>query len=163
MTTLQQTPWTEPSRRSLMVPALLLSVMSFLCFCGCSGGTTSPKAKSTSRKTGTGLKPKFTKEIGEFNADEGKEQVESKVKYSNPITGPLEAFDPMKQKLAEVTVVQAVERIRAMEGRYPRDYDEFKAKVIDENGLRLPTLGVGKRYEYDVAEHRLIVVIEQPQ
>lgn len=84
------------------------------------------------------------------------------MKYTNPITGPLDAIDPMKQKISEGQITQLVEMFRATEGRYPRDYDEFKKRVIDENNMRLPTLGAGKRYQYDVASHKLVVVMEGP-
>lgn len=82
------------------------------------------------------------------------------MKYTNPITAPFEAFDPTKQKISEGLITQLVEMFRATEGRYPKDYDEFKKRVIDENKMRLPTLGVGKRYQYDVAQHKLIVVMD---
>lgn len=143
------------SARLFCVPVLAL-ILS-----GCSDGTTTTKSKSTSQKSAGGLKPKFTNDIGEFNAEDGKETVDSKVKYSNPITAALEAYDPSMQKIAVPRVTQAVEMFRANEGRYPKDYAEFKAKVVDGMGLRLPRLGVGKRYEYDVDQHKLIVVMEK--
>lgn len=129
-----------------------------VCCSGCSEGKKT--GKDISKKSGGGLKPKTTEDIGEFKPEEGKEVVDSTVKYTNPITAPFEAFDPTKQKLSEGLITQLVEMFRATEGRYPKDYDEFKKRVIDENKMRLPTLGVGKRYQYDVAQHKLIVVMD---
>lgn len=130
---------------------------------GCSDAVTTTKVKSTAEKPESLLKTRLTKEVGEFKAGEGKAQVNSEVKYSNPITGALEAYDPMKQQIAEGQVKQAVEMFRATEGRYPRDYAEFKSKVIGQYGLKVPTLGVGKRYEYDVENHKLIVVMDKKE
>ncbi|MEZ6124326.1 MAG: hypothetical protein R3C49_14305 [Planctomycetaceae bacterium] len=129
--------------------------------CGCSGTLdTSEKAPDRSR----GLKVKSTDEIGEFKEQPGQRVVDSKVEYTNPITGPLEAYDPMKQQIAELAIQQAVQVFYATEGRYPRDYDEFMSEVVRKNNVRLPELGVGKRYEYDVENHKLMVVKdEKPQ
>ena len=149
------------STRQPVASLMWLGALFILNLAGCSDAVSTTKIKSTAEKSENRLKTKLTKEVGEFKAEEGKEQVDSKVKYSNPITGALEAYDPMKQQLAEGQVKQAVEMFRATEGRYPHDYAEFKSKVIDQYGLKLPTLGVGKRYEYDVENHKLIVVMDK--
>ena len=131
---------------------------------GCTDGVESrTTTKSQKKSKPQGLKPNTTDDIGEFKAEEGKQVVDSKIKYTNPITGPLEAYDPMKQKISEIAITQSVELFRATEGRYPKDYDEFMTKVIKQNGVRLPELGVGKRYEYDVANHTLMVVTDAPK
>lgn len=136
---------------------VILSLL--ICCSGCSEG------KKTGNDIGDKpvgeLKPKSTDDISEFKPDAGQQVVDSKVKYTNPITAPLEAFDPIKQQISEGQITQLVEMFRATEGRYPKDYDEFKKRVIDDNGMRLPALGVGKRYQYDVQNHKLVVVMEQ--
>ena len=108
-------------------------------------------------------KPKTTDEIGEFNAEDGKQVVDSKVKISNPITGALEAYQPLKEQIAGLGIDHAVNLFYATEGRYPKDYDEFMNRIIRENQIRLPVLGTGKSYEYDVANHKLVVVTEGGQ
>ena len=57
-----------------------------------------------------------------------------------------------------MTVNQAVEMFRATEGRYPKDYQEFKSKVIEAKQIRLPVPGEGLEYQYDVQNHSLVVV-----
>lgn len=106
-------------------------------------------------------KPKETQEIGEFDATAGSEVVDSEVKISNPITGALEAYGPMKQQISGFAVTQAVEMFRATEGRYPKDYQEFLSRVIQANKIRLPEPGKGLEYQYDVKNHRLVVVKKQ--
>ncbi len=99
-------------------------------------------------------------DIGEFDPDAGKEIVEPDVTITNPITGALEAYQPLKQKIAGMGIDYAIRLFQATEGRYPRDHDEFMSRIIAENNLRLPSLPTGLRYEYDVANHKLVVVRE---
>ena len=46
----------------------------------------------------------------------------------------------------------------ALEGRYPKDYDEFMTRIIKANGTKLPVLPGGWTYAYDVPNHKLEVV-----
>ena len=115
------------------------------------GGPKSPAAK-----------PKTTDHIGEFNPDDGKQVVDSKVQISNPITGALEAYQPLKEQVAGLGIDHALNLFNATEGRFPKDHDEFMSRIIKENHIRLPVLGTGKSYEYDVANHKLVIVMDQP-
>ncbi len=129
---------------------LLLTVIA-----GCRDTSPSqPKPKTQ----GTLAKPKMTDKIEEFDPTADNEIVDSKVKISNPVTGALEAYGPLKQQISGMTVNQAVEMFRATEGRYPKDYQEFKSKVIEAKQIRLPVPGEGLEYQYDVQNHSLIVV-----
>jgi len=104
------------------------------------------------------LQPKATDDIGEFKGD--RQIVKPKVKITNPITGPLEAFEPMKQKIAQLGIEHAVNLFHALEGRYPKDYDEFMQRIIKENQMKLPEPARGFAYQYDVENHTLVVVQE---
>ncbi len=106
------------------------------------------------------FRPESTDEIGEFKGD--KQVVDTKVKVTNPVTGPLEAFKPIKQQLAQLNLQHTVDLFHALEGRYPKDYDEFMQRIIKENHLKLPTPGKGFAYEYDVKNHTLVVVRTEP-
>ncbi|MCP4782098.1 MAG: hypothetical protein GY903_11250 [Fuerstiella sp.] len=134
-----------------LIPSLLLLVMSTGCADSVEPQTAQPKQSA---------KLKTTDDIGEFKADDGKQTVSSKVKISNPITGALEAYAPMKQQLGELKIKQSVDFFNASEGRYPKDHEEFMTKVIKANNIRLPALGPGKQYQYDVQNHALMVVTE---
>jgi len=123
---------------------------------GCSDMVPAPKMKS--KQAGGGAKVKTTDDIGEFKADDGKAVVDSKVKITNPVTGALEAYEPLKQQISELAITQAVQLFQATEGRYPKDHDEFMTKVIKQNSIRLPALPKGRKYEYDVENHALMVV-----
>ena len=138
-------------RRSVAAAAMFAYV-SALSGCG-ESVTTAPKQSPG---------PKSTDEIGEFKPELGKETVDSKVKISNPVTGALEAYEPLKQQVAELGIDQAVQMFNALEGRYPKDHDEFMTRVIKANNIRLPALSSDKSYEYDVENHCLMVVRKQP-
>ena len=110
---------------------------------------------SQSKTSGT---VKSTDDIGEFKAEDGKKTVSSKVKMSNPVFGALEAYEPTKQKIGEMQIQHSVDLCNVTEGRYPKDHEEFMTKVIKANSIRLPKLGPGKQYQYDVQNHALMVV-----
>jgi len=102
------------------------------------------------------MRVKTTDDIGEFKGDD--QVVHPDVNISNPITGALEAYEPLKQQLAQLSIERAVQMFHALEGRYPKDHAEFMQRVIKENNIRLPQTASRFRYEYDVANHKLVVV-----
>ena len=99
---------------------------------------------------------KTTQDVREF--DPNAEQVDSKVKVTNPITGPLEALGPMRNKVAQLGLQIHIESFHALEGRYPKDHAEFMEKVIRQNNLQLPELPYHSEYQYDVENHKLVIV-----
>ncbi|MEO2032815.1 MAG: hypothetical protein ABGZ35_12085 [Planctomycetaceae bacterium] len=107
------------------------------------------------------LRVKGTDRIGEFKGDG--QVVKPEVKITNPITGPLEAYEPLKQRIAALSLDHAVNLFRALEGRYPKDYDEFMQRVIKDNKMQLPKPVKGLHYEYDVENHKLLVVKDADQ
>ena len=102
------------------------------------------------------LRVRTTNDIGEFRGNSP--VVQPDVNISNPITGPLEAYEPITQQLAQLGIEHAVQMFHAMKGRYPKNYDEFMQRVIRTNQIRLPKPGRGFRYEYDVDNHKLVIV-----
>lgn len=136
----------------------MLLLMVFTQGCMKVDSTQDVTAEKPQNKPKPGLKT--TDEIGEFDPAADQTLVDSKVKVSNPITAPLEAYGPLKVQVAELGIQQAVEMFRATEGRYPKDHDEFMQKVIKANRIRLPQPNSGQRYQYDVENHKLVVVQE---
>lgn len=106
----------------------------------------------------TAPKQKTTDKIGEFDPNAGDEVVKPDVRITNPITGPLEAYHPLMQKVAALGIEHAVNLFNASEGRYPNSYDEFMTRIIKENNIRLPVLSPGLEYQYDVENHKLLVI-----
>ena len=128
-----------------------------LCFCAaCSDGLV-----STEPSRNKPLRPKATNNIGQFKGD--KQVVRPKVNITNPVTGPLQAFEPMKQQIAQLGIDHAINLFRALEDRYPKDHNEFMQRVIKENNIRLPEPSRGFAYQYDVENHKLLVVKDAPE
>ena len=55
-------------------------------------------------------------------------------------------------------IQQAVNLFYAAEGRYPRDFVEFNERIVKPNNIQLPKLPGGAKYQYDVENHKLVVV-----
>jgi len=106
----------------------------------------------------TPKRAKTTDKIGEFDPDAKNDIVKPEVKITNPITGPLEAYQPLVQKVAALGIEHAVNLFNASEGRYPNSYDEFMTRIIKENHIQLPVLPPGLEYQYDVENHKLMVI-----
>ncbi len=111
-------------------------------------------------------KRKTTDEIGEFDPNAGSDVVTPDVKITNPITGPLEAYHPIMQQVAALGIEHAVNLFNASEGRYPSSHEEFMTRIIKENSIRLPVLQPGLEYQYDVENHKLVIIqnaVKAPQ
>jgi len=140
------------ARKHAMNTASKFLIAALLC-CVVGCGDLMSTSKKPRKKP---LRRKTTTEIGEFKGDSN--VVEPNVQISNPITGALEAYEPLKQQISQLGIEHAIQLFHALEGRYPKDYDEFMQRIIAENNIRLPVLGKGFRYEYDVDNHKLLIV-----
>lgn len=103
---------------------------------------------------------KKTQEVGEFRPEENKRVSDSRVQVDDPVLGPMQAYGPMLEQISKTYIDHALATFNALEGRYPRDHQEFMTRVIKENNIQLPVLPGKLRYEYDVANHKLVVVEE---
>lgn len=130
---------------------LLVTILVFSAGCGLENQTSAPQSQQQA-------KPKTTTDIGEFDPNAGKEVVSSDVNITNPITAALEAYQPLKQQVAGLGIDHAVNLFYALEGRYPKDHEEFMQRIITDNQMRLPALPSGLAYQYDVANHKLVVI-----
>ena len=118
---------------------------------GCGTSNSKPPAKE-------GIIGKTTQDIGKADAESKKNASDSKVHVTDPITGPLQAYGPMVEQISKIEIDHAVNLFHGLEGRYPKDYDEFMARIIKENNIKLPVLPFGGKYQYDEATHSLLVV-----
>lgn len=131
---------------------------------GCSQGTPVESDENAAvepekKKAGINLmNPKMTDKIEQFDPNAGRKVSDSKVTYSNPITGALEAYGPLVEKTSKIKIDYTVRLFHAEHGRYPRDMDEFMIRIIKPSGVKLPVLPGGREYQYDVENHQLVVV-----
>ena len=121
-------------------------------------GCSEPPAGGNAPKSGGSILKKTTQDIGEFDPNAGAEVSNSKVKVTNPLLGALEAYGPIMEQVAKLGIDKQVATFYAIEGRYPKDHDEFMEKIVKKNNLKLPVLPGGSKYQYDVENHKLIVV-----
>jgi hypothetical protein len=101
---------------------------------------------------------KKTQNIGQFDPNAGAAVSDSKIRATDPVTAPVSAYGPMLEQISKTHIAHAVNLFYATEGRYPESYDEFMQKIIKANNIQLPVLPGGKQYQYDVANHQLVVV-----
>lgn len=64
-------------------------------------------------------------------------------------------------KIAQMKVDMDMRQYEALNGAYPKDYDEFMAQIIKKgqpDGIQLPMLPYYQEYAYDAPNHQLVVV-----
>ena len=71
---------------------------------------------------------------------------------------PAKAFFRVEQRAVfEFQIPQALGLFKASEGRAPKSHDEFMAKIIAPNAIKLPELPAGNKYVYDPEREELMV------
>lgn len=106
-------------------------------------------------------KPPTTDKIGEFDPNAGGEVVTPTANVTNPITGPLEILKLEQVKLPMLAIQHALNLYNAAEGHYPESHDEFMTQIIKANNIRLPLLPAGQEFQYDLANHTLLIVKQE--
>lgn len=139
--------------RHRIIGGLLLALL----FSGCMTSLEEQTKKSPKSIIG-----KKTQDIGEFDPKAKAAVSDSKIHASDPITGPLNAYGPMMEKISALGVEQAINFFYAENGRYPADYEEFMTKIIKANNIQLPVLPYKMKYQYDVENHKLVVIEPEP-
>lgn len=120
-----------------------------------------PAAQPQAKKDNRGIFDKKTQDVGEFDPNGGAKVDDGKVNQGHlatPGIGALAGYGPAAQKVAKLAVQQALNLFNASNGRFPKDHAEFMDKVIKANNIQLPVLPGGRRYQYDVENHELVVV-----
>ena len=117
----------------------------------------SPPPEPEPKKESGSILKKTTQEIGKFDPAAGRKVSDSKIRATNPITGPLEAYGPMMEKTAKTGVDYQVSLFYAEHGKWPT-YEQFMEQIIKRNNVRLPVLPAKMEYQYDEATHKLVVV-----
>jgi hypothetical protein len=66
-------------------------------------------------------------------------------------------FAVKQRAVFEIQIPQAMNLFEALEGRKPKDHDEFMNKIIKANNINLPELPAGKIYRYHPDDAQLYV------
>lgn len=138
-----------------VLSGILCGLTSLISGCGSSPGTkpAPPKPKVIGAKT---------QDIGKFDPQAKAEVSDSKVRVNDPVLGPLQAYGPMVEQISTLAIQDAVNKFYALEGRYPKNYEEFMARIIKENNIQLPVLPFGKKYQYNEETHALVIINAPP-
>lgn len=110
------------------------------------------------KKSPNSIIGKTTQNVGEYDPKAGVKVSDSTINATDPITAPTSAYGPMLERISKTHIEHAVNLFHATEDRYPKDLDEFMQKIIKANNIQLPVLPGGKLYQYDVENHKLVVV-----
>lgn len=124
-------------------------LLLLLVVCGCEDQT---------KKSPNSIIGKKTTDIGEFDPNATAKVSDSKINATDPITAPTSAYGPMLERISKSHIEHALNLFNATEDHYPKDHEEFMEKIIKANKIELPVLPGGKRYQYDVENHKLVVV-----
>jgi len=112
--------------------------------------------------TGSKVLGKTTQKIEKFDPKAANQKVsDQKFEYTDPISGPMNAYGPaLERSFLPLINDHYIRAFEAIEGRFPKDYNEFMEKIIRANDLKLPVLPGGRKWVYDEKEHQLKVVID---
>jgi hypothetical protein len=137
-----------------------VSIASLLMLCftvGCNPPT--PKKKVAKEKgTATGILNKTTTKVGEWDPDAGLEIVVEDGEDINMINRNMKTLGKVNHKIAILRVQDGLNKYRALEGHYPKTYEEFMEKAFPTWIIKLPEPLTTCEYQYDVENHELLIV-----
>ena len=154
-----------PERRRPWWPVLACFALASGCSEPIQLGDKPPAPAAPAEPKDTFIVGKRTQEIGKLDraalTKQGAVVASQKITAKDPITLQGNAYVTMIGKIAIDQMDYAVRLFQAENGRFPKDYNEFMDEVIKKNNIALPKLPFYQEYQYDEANHRL-VVIEYP-
>ncbi len=103
---------------------------------------------------------KWTKEIGKYDPNDKSYRIASlDVKYSNPVTGALEAYGPMVGQIGGGAAQHNYDVYKEIKGRH-LTYKEYVAEIVNnpQGEMKMPMLPGGKKYMFDEVNHKILIV-----
>lgn len=92
----------------------------------------------------------------------GAVKANTKIPVGDPVTVSMSAYKNARFRAAQLQINSGLQAFYAEQGRYPRNYDEFKRDVLDQYNVQLPALPDHQRYGYD-AQKRELILLEYPE
>jgi hypothetical protein len=78
--------------------------------------------------------------------------------FKGPLVTPAKAYFTMREKaIFQIQIPHAMQMYEALQGSAPKTHEEFMAKIIQGNQIKLPDLPPGQRYVYDPQTKELMV------
>lgn len=111
-----------------------------------------------------GILGKKTQDIRDAPTEVGKGGVEHtpKIAVDDPISQSAGGLIFALERTSQLQIEHALNLYQAEKGEYPKDHDQFMADIIKANNIALPELPYYRKYAYNPAEHRL-VIMEYPE
>lgn len=121
-------------------------------FSGCDAPPAAEKPKKES------IIGKTTQDIGEYDPNGDAEIADLQVdENASPLGAVTGAYKFAAGRGAELAVERALQLYEVQHEKYPT-YDEFMEHIVKANNMQFPVLPGKRRYQYDVANHKLVVV-----
>ena len=120
-------------------------------------GCVPPKVEEKKKDDGEGsIIGKTTTDVGEWDPNGGQKIKETE--EANVVNHIRVGAGHAIHEIARMKVEKSLQFFEAEQGRFPNSYDEFMEKVFDVYVLELPAPLTSCEYQYDVKNHRLVVV-----
>lgn len=97
----------------------------------------------------------------ETELQKGGQVASTRIVAKDPITLPGNAYVSIVGRNSISNIKHALDLWQAENGRFPKDYQEFKDEIIVKNNIALPQLPYYQEYGYDPQQHSL-VILEYP-
>ncbi len=147
------------------VPAMLAAPALALLVAGCVPAAVKEEVKKQEeaaknpppKKESGSIMGKTTQEIGKFDPAANRIVSDSKIRATDPVFGALQAYGPMIEKISKTQIDYQVTIFNVQNERFPT-YEEFMSEIIKGGNIQLPVLPAKMEYQYDEANHKLVVV-----
>lgn len=75
----------------------------------------------------------------------------------SPITTPISEYFSMRSRIPLLQIKHDMDIYKAIDNRFPKNFEEFKSAILDPANIELPELPPGASYEYDNKSGELLV------
>ena len=144
---------TSPNFRIIRYCSVLVLAVVF------SSGCEAPKETTKEEPKQQPVIGQVTDEIGEFDPNGDAVIADLQVPANaNPLSAAGGAYTFAAGQTSTLKIQQAINLFQAEHGRFPKDHAEFMERIVKFNKITLPVLPGKRQYQYDVANHKLVVV-----
>ena len=147
----------QVSKTSLTFACCAIACSALFCSgCEAPPASEAPNQESVKEESIIG---KTTQDIGEYDPNGDAEIADLQVDAdASPLGAAAGAYKFAAGRTSELKIQQALQLYNALHGDYPKDHAEFMEGIVKANNIQLPVLPGKRRYQYDVANHKLVVV-----
>ena len=106
---------------------------------------------------------KTTQDVRDAAKEEAKgaKRVQPRITGQDPISISGSAYAHIVGRIEQLQIEDALNKFKALNDRYPKDFAEFKREIISGYRIRLAQLPAYQEYGYDAVNHKL-VILEYP-